>query len=47
MALYLATGFSITAGYHRLFAHRAYRASAPARWCFLVFGAGAFQNSVF
>ena len=44
-ALYLATGFSITAGYHRLFAHRAYRASAPARWFFLVFGAGAFQNS--
>jgi stearoyl-CoA desaturase (delta-9 desaturase) len=43
--LWIGTGLSITAGYHRLFAHRSYRASAPVRWLFLVFGAAAFQNS--
>jgi stearoyl-CoA desaturase (delta-9 desaturase) len=43
--LYAVSGLSITAGYHRLFAHRSYRASAPVRWFFLAFGAAAFQNS--
>ncbi|MDH3730845.1 MAG: acyl-CoA desaturase [Acidimicrobiia bacterium] len=43
---YLAAGFSITAGYHRLFAHRAYCAVRPLRIAFLVFGASAWQNSV-
>jgi stearoyl-CoA desaturase (Delta-9 desaturase) len=43
--LYAVSGLSITAGYHRLFAHRTYRASAPVRWFFLAFGAAAFQNS--
>jgi stearoyl-CoA desaturase (delta-9 desaturase) len=36
---------SVTAGYHRLFAHRSYRASAPVRWFFLYFAAATFQNS--
>lgn len=44
-ALYVAGGLSITAGYHRLFAHRTYRAAAPVRWFLLVFGAATFQNS--
>src|SRR5262245_2632542 len=44
-AMYLLGGISITAGYHRLFAHRTYRASAPVRWFFLAFGASTFQNS--
>lgn len=39
------TGLSITGGYHRLFSHRAYRATAPVRAFYLLFGAGAFQNS--
>jgi stearoyl-CoA desaturase (delta-9 desaturase) len=43
--LYLMCGLSVTAGYHRLFAHRTYRASAPVRWVLLLFGAGTFQNS--
>ncbi len=43
--MYLLGGLSITAGYHRLFAHRTYRASAPVRWFFLAFGASTFQNS--
>jgi stearoyl-CoA desaturase (Delta-9 desaturase) len=43
--LYTMCGVSITAGYHRLFAHRTYRASPPVRWFFLIFGAASFQNS--
>jgi hypothetical protein len=43
--LYAVTGVSITAGYHRLLAHRTYRASAPVRWFFLAFAAATFQNS--
>lgn len=44
--LYFITGFSITAGYHRLFAHRAYDANPIVKFLFLVFGAATFQNSV-
>ena len=44
-SLYVACGLSVTAGYHRLFAHRTFRAAAPVRWLLLVFGAAAFQNS--
>lgn len=44
-AFYVASGLGITAGYHRLFAHRTYRASAPVRWLLLLLGATAFQNS--
>ena len=38
-------GTAISAGYHRLFAHRAYRASAPIRFLWLVMGAASFENS--
>ena len=41
----LATGFSITVGYHRLFAHAAFRARAPVRFLLLFFGAASFQQS--
>jgi stearoyl-CoA desaturase (Delta-9 desaturase) len=44
-AFYAASGLAITAGYHRLFAHRTYRAAAPVRWLLLAVGATAFQNS--
>jgi stearoyl-CoA desaturase (delta-9 desaturase) len=43
--LYLITGLSITAGYHRLFSHRSYKANPVVRLIFLVFGAATFQNS--
>lgn len=43
--LYL-NGLSITAGYHRLWAHKSYEASAPLRWFFAYWGAGALQNSI-
>ena len=45
MSLYAVCGLAITAGYHRLFAHRTYRASAIVRWLMLAFGAATFQNS--
>ena len=44
--MYLASGLSITAGYHRLFSHRSHSASWPLRLIYAVFGAAAFQNSV-
>ncbi|CAF1411684.1 unnamed protein product [Adineta steineri] len=42
---YFLTGFGITAGYHRLFAHRAYEATKTLRYILLTFGAGAVQGS--
>lgn len=46
VVLYLLVGLSVTAGYHRLFAHRTYQAAWPVRLFFLVFGAAALENSV-
>ncbi len=42
---YLASGLSITAGYHRLFSHRTHKAAWPMRLFYALFGAAAFQNS--
>lgn len=42
---YLATGFSITLGYHRLFSHLAFKAKASVKFITLLFGACAFENS--
>ncbi|MCE1160497.1 MAG: fatty acid desaturase [Burkholderiales bacterium] len=39
-------GLSITAGYHRLWAHRAYEASWPVRFVLMIFGTMAVQNSI-
>lgn len=41
------SGLSVTAGYHRLFSHQTYEASPVVKFFFLLFGAGAFQNSAF
>jgi stearoyl-CoA desaturase (delta-9 desaturase) len=46
VVMLMVTGLSVTAGYHRLFAHRAYSAPAAIRAIFAVFGAAAFENSV-
>ena len=40
-----ATAMSITLGYHRLFAHKAFKAKMPVRLATLIFGACAFENS--
>lgn len=45
-AMLLLCGFSVTLGYHRLFSHKTFQASWPIRLFTLVFGAGAFENSV-
>lgn len=45
-AMLVATGLSITAGYHRLFSHKTYQAAWPVRVFFLLFGAAAFEGSV-
>ncbi len=39
------TPLSITVGYHRLFAHAAYRTNAVIRFLLLFFGAAAFEQS--
>jgi len=45
LGMTFAIGTAISGGYHRLFSHRAYKASWPARFLFLCFGAAAFENS--
>ena len=45
--LLVANGMAITAGYHRLWAHRTYEAHWTLRLLYLVFGTMALQNSVF
>jgi stearoyl-CoA desaturase (Delta-9 desaturase) len=43
----VANGMAITAGYHRLWAHRTYEAHWLLRLAYLIFGTMALQNSVF
>jgi stearoyl-CoA desaturase (delta-9 desaturase) len=42
-----ANGMAVTAGYHRLWAHRTYEAHWSLRLLYLVFGTMALQNSAF
>jgi stearoyl-CoA desaturase (delta-9 desaturase) len=43
---YFITGLGITAGYHRLWAHRSYTASRPLEYILACAGAGAVQGSI-
>ena len=45
LVFFIATGLSITMGYHRLFSHLTFKASWPVRLFTLIFGAAAFENS--
>jgi len=45
-ALLWANGLSITGGYHRLWAHSAYKAHPALKVFYALFGAGALQNSI-
>src|SRR5256886_7968315 len=45
-ALLAVSGFSISLGYHRLFSHATFQAKLPIRLFVVIFGAGAFENSV-
>ena len=47
MVLVFLSGVSITAGYHRLYSHRAYGANKIVETVLLFFGTMAFQGSVF
>ncbi len=46
VAMYLAVGISITAGYHRFFSHKTYECSAAVQVFYAIFGAMAAQNSI-
>lgn len=41
----MATGLSITLGYHRLFSHLSFKAKWPVELFVLIFGAAAFENA--
>ncbi|KAF8601871.1 delta 9-fatty acid desaturase protein [Ceratobasidium sp. AG-I] len=43
---YFVTGLGITAGYHRLWAHRSYNASKPLEYFLAMTSAGAVQGSI-
>ncbi len=43
--MYMATGMSITAGYHRYFSHKTYEAHWTVKLFYLLFGAAAVENS--
>lgn len=42
---YIWTGMGITGGYHRLFSHKAYKASYPVRLWLILGGAAAYEGS--
>ena len=46
IGMFSACGFSITLGYHRLYSHLTFQAHWIVRLLTLIFGAGAFENSV-
>jgi stearoyl-CoA desaturase (delta-9 desaturase) len=46
LVLYAFVGVSVTAGYHRLFAHRAYECHPAVQAFYLFWGAMALQNSI-
>jgi stearoyl-CoA desaturase (delta-9 desaturase) len=43
---YLWTGLGVTAGYHRMWSHRAYYAAWPIRFWLMLGGSGAAQGSI-
>ncbi len=45
LVLFIATGMSITLGYHRLFAHKTFKAGRTVKMTTLLFGAAAFEDS--
>lgn len=44
LVLYLASGLGITAGAHRLWAHRSYKAKLPLKILLTIFNTIAFQD---
>lgn len=46
LTFYALGGLSITAGYHRLWAHKSYSARLPVRLFYAFFGSGAVEGSI-
>ena len=46
VGMFIASGLSITLGYHRLFSHNSFKAGWPVRFLTLVFGATAMELSL-
>ena len=46
IAMWALCGLSITAGYHRLFSHRAYKAPWPIKLAVALFGGACWENSI-
>ncbi len=46
VAYYFFSGLGITAGYHRLWAHRAYSASKPLQYLLACMGTSAVEGSI-
>jgi hypothetical protein len=46
LAYYMFTGIGITAGYHRLWAHKSYDANFITRFVLMLAGSGALQGSI-
>lgn len=47
IALHIFGGFGITAGAHRLWAHKTYEAKNPLKWFLMIGNSMAFQGSIF
>lgn len=45
--LYITSGLGVTAGVHRLWAHRSYKARFPLRAMLMIFQTMAFQDSAY
>ena len=46
LTLWFLSGMGITMGYHRLFAHRAYKTNTFVEWILMILGSMAFENTV-
>ena len=44
--LWFLSGMGITMGYHRLFAHKAYKTNVFVEWILMILGSTAFENTV-
>jgi stearoyl-CoA desaturase (delta-9 desaturase) len=44
--IWFPSGFGITAGYHRLWSHRAYSATLPLKILLMILGTSSFQGSI-
>ena len=45
-SLWFLSGMGITMGYHRLFAHKAYKTNTFIEWVLMILGSTAFENTV-